>query len=396
MNYDVVRRDGARNLSTTSAELEFSLVLARVIGSIESDPAQLRNAVYELARVKLQQETWQRHPPMSGMESRRLKLALEAAIDRVETISSRHDELRALRSLDRLVERSALIPPESISIAHNPIVTIEQPPSAASDALRSSTLLPSAAHAPRKRARNRHWSRNAQLLASCLAAVIGLVAYLFLDHQFGLFGHSSRVTPPVEAAAPVSQTSNAVARPTMQPQSTRLPVPLVYGVYAISGGKLNELEPLALRVPDPRVFMSAVLKTPSRTYLLDGHIEFIVFRRDIATSAPDRVAVRVIAKVTRAMTFNSKGSANVSPVDDEWAIRSTSYELRVAPASENPEMLVLQPENPSFVFPSGRYGLVLKSQAFDFTVAGPVKEASHCLERTEAANGTFYSECRYP
>jgi hypothetical protein len=66
MNYDVVRSDSARNLSTTSTELEFSLVLARVIGSIESDPSQLRNAVYELARVKLQQETWQRHPPMSG------------------------------------------------------------------------------------------------------------------------------------------------------------------------------------------------------------------------------------------------------------------------------------------------------------------------------------------
>jgi hypothetical protein len=83
-------------------------------------------------------------------------------------------------------------------------------------------------------------------------------------------------------------------------------------------------------------------------------------------------------------------------VDDEWTIRSSSYELRVAPVSENPEMLVFRPETPDFVFPSGRYALVLKGQAFDFTVAGPVTEASHCLERTEGTNGSFYSECRNP
>ncbi len=119
MTYAVARSDRARNLST--AELEFSLVLARVIGSIENDPAQLRNAVYELARVKLQREALRRHPHMSGMESRHLMLALEAAIDHVETVSSRHDELRALQSLDRLIEGSGLLPPHSMGMAHNSV-----------------------------------------------------------------------------------------------------------------------------------------------------------------------------------------------------------------------------------------------------------------------------------
>jgi len=68
----------------------------------------------------------------------------------------------------------------------------------------------------------------------------------------------------------------------------------------------------------------------------------------------------------------------------------------VAPVMEHPEMVLLRPDDPNFVFPSGRYALVLKGQAFDFTVAGPITEAAHCLERTEAANGTFYSECRNP
>ena len=142
--------------------------------------------------------------------------------------------------------------------------------------------------------------------------------------------------------------------------------------------------------------MSALIKTPSRADLPDGRAAFIVFRRDIATSAPDRVSVRVIAKVERAMTFDSRGSANIAEVEDEWAIRNISYELRVMPVNENPEMLLLQPENSEFELPSGRYGLVLKGQAYDFTVAGSATEASHCLERTVAAHGTFYSECRNP
>jgi hypothetical protein len=57
-------------------------------------------------------------------------------------------------------------------------------------------------------------------------------------------------------------------------------------------------------------------------------------------------------------------------------------------------MLLIQPENAEFVLPAGRYVLVLKNQGYDFTVAGPMTDPSQCLERTEAANGTFYSECQ--
>ena len=53
-------------------------------------------------------------------------------------------------------------------------------------------------------------------------------------------------------------------------------------------------------------------------------------------------------------------------------MRSTSYELRVAPVIEQPEMVLFRPENPDFAFPAGRYALVLKGQAFDFTVSGPI------------------------
>ena len=98
--------NNASNVPATSAELDFSLVLARVIGSIENDPAQLRSAVYELARIKLEREAWRRDPPMTVSEIHRLMVALDAAVDRVESVSLRHDESRAVRSLDRMIESS--------------------------------------------------------------------------------------------------------------------------------------------------------------------------------------------------------------------------------------------------------------------------------------------------
>jgi len=96
----------------------------------------------------------------------------------------------------------------------------------------------------------------------------------------------------------------------------------------------------------------------------------------------------------RAMTFDTTGQAKTTDVEDSWTIRNLSYEFRVAPLSEGSEMLVLRPENPDFLFPAGRYGLVIKGQAYDFTVAGPITEAAQCLENVKAANGAFYSECR--
>src|SRR5215831_18416371 len=97
-----------KNLAARSPEVDFAVVLSRIIESIEHDPAQLRNAVYELARIKLRREAWRKNPPISPVEARRLTLALESAIEGVEIIYSKHDELRALQSLDRLIESSEI------------------------------------------------------------------------------------------------------------------------------------------------------------------------------------------------------------------------------------------------------------------------------------------------
>jgi hypothetical protein len=231
------------------------------------------------------------------------------------------------------------------------------------------------------------------------AGLIGLALILLLleiSVRRELAKEASDATIDATLPKPVVQApGQALQSPASAlPQSLPFPLPTVYGVYAISGGQLRELEALPGRVPDQRVFMSTPIRTLSHTVLPDGQIVFIVYRRDVASSAPERVTARVIAKIMRAMTFKVAGQASVGGVEDSWTIRNVSYELRVAPLSESSEMLMIRPENADFVFPAGRYGLVIKGQAYDFTVAGPITEAAQCLESVKASNGTFYSECR--
>ena len=139
--------------------------------------------------------------------------------------------------------------------------------------------------------------------------------------------------------------------------------------------------------------MSTPISKPSHTILRDSHVKFVVFRRDLAALAPERVDVRVVAKVMRALTFDAKGKPNFTKVDDAWNIRNIFHEFRVQPIPGNPEMLLMQAEKVGFELLPGRYVLVLKNQGYDFTIPGEIKDPAQCLERTEAANGTFYSDC---
>jgi hypothetical protein len=369
--------------AASTPAIDFAIVLARTIADVDKDPAQLRNVVYQLARVKLQQEAAQRHLPVSPLEMEHLTLALESAIDRVETMCLKHDNPRVLRSGSDVDSRD---------------IVIAQP--------RKTNFLPTFLlrdpfmGISRRDARPSRWPQRGPLLRTAIVITFALTACVLLDRHFGVFG---RFAPAPIALAVQNKTPTVVqaSRQGLQPspaslssQSAGFPLPNVYGVYAVNDGQLHELEPLVGRVPDQRVFMSTPIRTPSRTTLPDGRVAFIVYRRDVASSAPDRVTVRVIAKVMRAMTFDTTGQAKTTDVEDSWTIRNLSYEFRVAPLSEGSEMLVLRPENPDFLFPAGRYGLVIKGQAYDFTVAGPITEAAQCLENVKAANGTFYSECR--
>jgi hypothetical protein len=376
-----------------AAEVHFALILSRVLGTVSADPAQLRNIVYELAQIKLQKEV--QREQINPLETRYLTLALESAIERVEAIHSEHDDLKPMQSLDRLTDSSEVTVKrrKPVNRPSGHILDTDRWPSFSTRGMgRSRTL-----------ERSWFWPGAAPLLRGAMVAILAFAVSLVLDRQFGLLGSqaSQTVAPVVQKIDRVGPKQVAQAprqilqsTTTLQSESLGFPIPSVYGIYAVSGGQLHELEPVVGRVPDQRVFISTPIKTPTRTVLPDGRIEFIVYRRDAANGAPERVSVRVIAKVLRAMTFNATGQASTTKVEDSWAIRNVSYDFRVAPLGDNSEMLVIRPENVDFMFPAGRYGLVIKGQAYDFTVAGPITEAAQCLEGIKAENGTFYSECR--
>jgi hypothetical protein len=173
-------------------------------------------------------------------------------------------------------------------------------------------------------------------------------------------------------------------------------LPTAYGVYAVSAGKLVELDTLPIRVPDARVAISAMISQPCVVTVPGTKLSFVVFRRDLVSSAPDVVSVRVVARVMRELKFSENGPAKTIRVDDQWAVRSNSYELRVSPVANNPEMILIRPQSADFSLPAGRYALMLKGQAYDFTIPGPIIDSAQCLERTDALGGMVYSECRNP
>ena len=103
MTSDISRTSIMDYLATNWPEVDLALILARTIDSIKTDPSQLRNTVYELARTKLLREASERGQPISILALPRLMLAFETAIERVERQASRQDELRALQSIAQLV-----------------------------------------------------------------------------------------------------------------------------------------------------------------------------------------------------------------------------------------------------------------------------------------------------
>src|SRR5215471_13795024 len=307
---------GGKDLASKSSEVDFAIVLSRVIASMEKDPAQLRSAVYELARIKLQTEL-----SINVSEKRDLALALESAIERVEAVTSKHDHVKVLQSLDRLTHRSEVPACEVTIKGQEPAPIITHLPNFSTWDVDNS----------RKVEASWHWMGASPLVRAAVVAVLAIVLCTVLDRHFGVFGRQlpqsfASVVHKIEkpAAKPVIQASaDGVQTPITAPstQSLGFPLPSVYGIYAVSGGRLHELEPLVGRVPDQRVFMSTPVKTPSRTVLPDGQAVFIIYRRDAANGAPERVSVRAIAKVLRAMTFNTAGQASTTNVQDTWTIQ---------------------------------------------------------------------------
>jgi len=352
--------------STTSVvERTYYSILSRTVAAATQDRARMRSMIYDLARMTMIRRNLyhagSEEIDWSGMQHE--YRALEAAIRQVEArYADDTDQLFSLEILD------------------------PEPP------IHYSLSRPSRPHAFYPIALR--WSFWRTVL---LAAAVGVAIYIATGgvdvlsdlRNFYRSRETQQRVPSKENTAPAPQ-------PALQPSIPAIPLPTTYGIYALSSGHLTELDSLPIRVPDPRIAISASISTPSRAHLSNGQLEFIVFKRNLINNAPDKASLRVVARVARALIFDAKGKAKFADVDATWVVRGNSYPLKVAPIANNPEMIVIRPENADFVFPAGRYALVLQNSAYDFTVDGSDRNAAHCLERTDGLNAPLYTECRNP
>lgn len=380
--------------------VEYALILSRMINTVKDDPSQMRQAVYSFARARLDLDTsW-----IDEAERTRLLSALETAIRGVETFSTSCDNNEQLTAPKQSAQITASnLPDELPSGSVVEIHRLEPRPrtvpgvyswDSTSQAVEPARLSPM----PR-----RFWIGTMLTIATMLIVAIAGVSvqqiYALRHGVEGLEARWSTVTTPA-VLRPFPQTPQ-LTPPTPDVKASvaltqPFPLPADYGVYALSSTGLSELRLLPEQLPDKRVAISTPINQSSSTILADGKAKFVVFRRDLAGNTPDRIEVRVVARVVRALKFDAKGKPNFSPVSDTWNIRNSSYEFRVRPIAGNPEMLLVQPEHPDFILPAGRYALALRNQGYDFTIAGKVTDLAQCLERTDAANGTFYSDCTKP
>jgi hypothetical protein len=369
-------------LDPASAEVQFALVIARMIDSVRNNPADMRQAIYDLARYKLQEQFTYADAANIG----RTEQALENAIRGVEAFSKQHVSIPAMASpLPGNASDIAAPAPHQIA-----------PPAFLRVRTRPHMQIDSKANSGSSEERHVRWPRLARVIAIIAVLVGALVIVQQRDHLAALTGN----LPSAERQAVSEQ-------PRLPPQATNYPAPppppakpaalqpTDYGVYAVSNDSLAELQLLPGRPPDIRVAVSAALKVPSRTFLTNGHPKFIVFRRDAAMNASDRAEVRVIAKVAREFSGEVAGK-KPSDGDDTWVIRNVSFPFRSSPVKDNPEMYELHSEDPGLELTPGRYALVLKNQSYDFSVEGKPTDAKQCIERIVTTNGTFYSDCKTP
>ncbi|HEY1749212.1 MAG TPA: hypothetical protein VGG11_20940 [Xanthobacteraceae bacterium] len=381
--------------------------LTQLVAQVSRDHTQLRGLIYEFARAKLRRELYPHFLDGAWSEVEEQVLGLERAIVRVEA-----DFGQTAQPLQPTSFLSGPSRDRSTSLSHLPQT------GAASSHYVESLLLGAPQNASLslhharsdksflgRHLRSRFW-RNAQIL---LAVAVGLAIYVNIDPGLVLkrlaSGSLALLTqqnpkPAVEqttAGLPVKEddgSKSGASEGASRPRGPALPIPAEYGAFILSAGQLIELEQLPIKVPDPRVAISAAFPVPGKIHVPAGQLQFVAYRRDLANSTPDRVEVRVVAQLMRALSFDPNGHPKTSAVEQTWVVRNQSYELSVAPFADNPEMILMRPTVPDRVLPAGRYALVLKGVGYDFTIEGPLTDKAHCLERTEGLDTSFYSECK--
>jgi hypothetical protein len=201
--------------------------------------------------------------------------------------------------------------------------------------------------------------------------------------------------PPAAPAPPPASPIPVAPAPRMAAVDPSSLQPPAYGVYALVDNKLVELQPVRATPVDPRNAGQLQILEPGRTVVAPGKPAFVVYRRELASHAPEKVPLRIAARVAHAMNFDSTGKAIMTtPATDTWIIREQGYDLRASPIEGNSEMIKLRADNPALSLTPGRYELMLGGQAYDLTVAGEVTDPAHCVEGVTTVRGQVFNECK--
>ncbi len=465
---------------------DYYTLLAQTIRETSEDPAKLRDAVYELARLALRRHL--NTQPISIAETKRHMSDLEDAIARLEAQATRSNappdrdpaiarlEAEATRPTARPGRESAIVRPKVEETRPNAQPDRDSAIPTSLKAAQPSHRVPVESDedvteidvelhagtwdAPRTQPAERDGSRDLVLVSDRTVAArrpylvnpddfvnpdvtyripaeprdpgrallsglkvmfqLAIAALAVAAFYIAMWGRSDPVrsvqeVPPAAAqgtsgsptaaqGAPAIGTTTAAALPPVAaapgaavPVVVALPFPRpsAYGVYAVRDNELIALQPVQAAPVDPRTRNQLQIVDPGRTVIADAKLAFVVFRRDLAAHAPEKVSVRVAARIAHSMNFDSAGMAVVTiPATDTWLIRDQGYDLRVTPIRESPEMVMLNPENPALSFPSGRYELMFGGQAYDFIVAGDVIDSAHCVEGVATVRGPEFYECK--
>jgi hypothetical protein len=397
---------------------DYFQILTRMLKESQSDTARARAEVYELARIALTRKFLLAPVPVAKDQVQEEMISLEYAISRVEVL--------ALESNDKDSALTRLREKQRQRVASQELEPINLAPSPENES-REIVIWPSrttevvASHSLPFERRSRgdlvpyvgedveiyagpavteRQSFGRRALAQCFETLrLGIVAVAAVAIYVAISepkdgNQTSRIStavsaagqPPNERAKSSDGRASAVAAPvTLRPS--------VYGVYAIHENRLIELSPIQTTPVDPRLKTVLQINLPSTTRIPDGRLTFLIYRRDLLVSAPERVPIRIVARIARVMKFETGGAVVTAPQSDAWLLRGNGYEFRVLPNPDDREMIVARPDDTQPTLAPGRYALLLNGQPYDFTVDGRVSDPAHCVESAPTARGPVFYDC---
>ena len=412
-----------RNGSVPAKPLDYYAILQDAIRSTRQNSAQLRALVYERFRFNLKRDVLFGHSTMGLADVVRQINDFELAVARIEANAVDEQPVPRERlepfARERIgprerartaaPDRERTAPPERERAEPREIVRARAP-----DAVQ---ILPPppikplyAGLPPGQRADNSQFARLTEefirhlrltnkfvAIAFVAMTIIGsvIITLLWPTHKPpSRLETAGRPTQTAEAAATPGDAADDSAAQTEHAAKVPFPLPNSFGIYVLSNDKLTELQPLPISVPDARIALSAEITAPSPTTISDAKPAFILFRRDLLNNAPQKIFLRVIARMARE-TAIVNGKAGTTNIEGTWRVRNISRELRISPIPGQREMVIARLDD-DVSLAAGRYALVLNRTGYDFEIQGSPSSPAFCLEKFETANGAVFNQCRAP